>query len=58
MSPALRKRGVHEPAASLTAEAGIAVFRIAFAGWVRGPGNRELADLTREGFAALRSLVA
>jgi AcrR family transcriptional regulator len=36
---ALRKRGVNEPAASLTAEAGIAVFRIAFERWVTGPAT-------------------
>src|SRR5580704_8928373 len=34
MAEALRRRGVKEPAASLTAEAGIAVFRIAFERWV------------------------
>jgi AcrR family transcriptional regulator len=54
----LRKRGVNEPRASLTAEAGIAVFRIAFERWVKGPGNREFLELIREGFAELRSLVA
>ena len=36
---ALRRRGVKEPAASLTAEAGIAVFRVAFARWV-DPGEQ------------------
>ena len=55
---ALRKRGVKEPAASLTAEAGTAVFRIAFERWVGGPGNRQFACLIREGFAELRTMVA
>lgn len=54
----LRKRGVKEPAASLTAEAGIAVFRIAFERWVKDSGQRGFAELIREGFAELRGLVA
>jgi AcrR family transcriptional regulator len=54
----LRKRGVKEPGASLTAEAGIAVFRIAFERWVSDRGQRGLAELIREGFAELKSLVA
>jgi len=54
----LRKRGVNDPAATLTSEAGIAVFRIAFERWVKDSGNREFVALIREGFAELRSLVA
>ena len=34
LADALRQRGVRDPAASLTAEAGIAVFRVAFERWV------------------------
>ena len=34
LADALRQRGVEEPAASVTAEAGIAVFRIAVDRWV------------------------
>lgn len=34
---ALRERGVPDPAASLAAEAGIAVFRIAFERWISDP---------------------
>ncbi len=34
LADALRRRGVDDPAASLTAEAGIAVFKIAFERWV------------------------
>jgi AcrR family transcriptional regulator len=55
---ALRARGVPEPGASLTAEAAIAVFRVAFDNWVNDAGDRSLSDLTTEGFAELRSLVA
>jgi AcrR family transcriptional regulator len=38
---ALRRRGIAEPTASLTAEAGIAVFKVAFQRWVDGikPGD-------------------
>ena len=34
IADALRRRGVDDPAASLTAEAGIAVFKIAFERWI------------------------
>jgi AcrR family transcriptional regulator len=44
----LRKRAVNDPAANLTAEAGIAVFRIAFERWVKDSGNREFVELIRE----------
>ena len=40
---ALRQRGVTEPAASLTAEAGMAVFRVAFDRWLADPQRRGLA---------------
>ncbi len=43
MADALRKRGVSDPAASLTAEAGIAVFKIAFGRWLNEPGHRRPA---------------
>jgi AcrR family transcriptional regulator len=55
---ALRRRGVAEPAASLTAEAGIAVFRIAFQRWVDEANERDLPDLIRSSLAELRALVA
>jgi hypothetical protein len=45
---ALRDRGVKEPAASLTAEAGIAVFRVAFERWVDVRNRMSLAGLMRE----------
>src|SRR5438477_3664941 len=40
---ALRKRGVGEPAASLTAEAGIAIFKVAFEQWIDDRKPRELS---------------
>jgi AcrR family transcriptional regulator len=57
LADALRRRGVDEPAASLTAEAGIAAFRVAFQRWVEGP-NEELADLIGESLAQLKAAVA
>jgi len=52
----LRERGVGEPEASLTAEAGVAAFRIAFARWVDGEDPRDLPTIVRESLAALRTL--
>ncbi|MBX6384164.1 MAG: TetR family transcriptional regulator, partial [Microbispora sp.] len=42
VADALRARGVDEPAATLAAEAGITVFRIAFAQWIREDEQRSL----------------
>jgi len=55
---ALRKRGVSDPAASLTAEAGTAVFRIAFERWIDEGNEKDLRVLIRESLEELRSLVA
>jgi AcrR family transcriptional regulator len=54
----LRRRGVGEPAASLTAEAGIAVFKVAFERWVEGAEERELPHLIRESLDELRAVTA
>jgi hypothetical protein len=60
----LRQRGVREPAASLAAEAGIAVFRIAFELWVGasgeagGAGEADLPQLIRESFDELKAVTA
>ena len=58
LAGALRQRGVADPAASLTAEAGIAVFKIAFERWVSGASQRELPQLIRESFGELRAVTA
>ena len=58
LADALRQRGVSEPAASLTGQAGIAVFRVAFERWVNGTGKRDLAELIRESFEELKALTA
>jgi AcrR family transcriptional regulator len=54
----LRRRGVGEPAASLTAEAGIAVFKVGFERWVADNGERPLADFIRESLDGLKAVTA
>ncbi|MFD0685304.1 TetR/AcrR family transcriptional regulator [Actinomadura fibrosa] len=53
---ALRERGVAEPVASLTAETGIAVFKVAFARWIDGTGGSGLSPFIRESLGELRAL--
>lgn len=55
MAQALGGRGVQEPAATLTAEAGIAVFRVAFERWVGQGNERPLTQLVRACLDELRS---
>jgi len=50
---ALRQRGVKEPTASLAAEAGIAVFRIAFESWVSQSEERSLRQVISDSFTEL-----
>ncbi len=54
LTDALRRRGVKDPAAPLAAEAGIAVFKIAFENSIAGSGDRTLSDVIRESMAELR----
>jgi AcrR family transcriptional regulator len=54
----LRQRGVADLAASLAAEAGIAVFRIAFERWVSETGQADLPRLIRESFDELKAVIA
>ena len=58
LADGLRERGVPEPAASVTAETGIAVFRTAFERWVAAEDGRELPDFIRESLDALRAVSA
>jgi AcrR family transcriptional regulator len=51
---ALRERGVADPAASLAAEAGIAVFKIAFERWVEDNGAHTLSQLIRQSVNELK----
>lgn len=54
----LRRRGVTEPAASLSAEAGIAVFRVAFDRWVNETDQQDLPRLIRDSLDALKAVTA
>jgi AcrR family transcriptional regulator len=56
LADGLRRRGVLEPAASLAAEVGIAILRVAFERWVSGPRNRKLATAMRESFDQIKTL--
>jgi AcrR family transcriptional regulator len=58
VAAALRARGVGEPAASLTAEAGMAVFKIAFERWIADPDGPELAQLIRESLDELATVTS
>jgi AcrR family transcriptional regulator len=58
VAAALRDRGVPEPTASLAAETGIAVFKVAFARWVSEPGQPDLPEILRESMAELRGVLA
>ena len=54
----LRQRGVADLAASLAAEAGIAVFRIGFERWVSETGQADLPQLIRESLDELKAVTA
>src|SRR5262252_8992447 len=54
---ALRDRGVPEPTASLAAETGVAVFKIAFARWISEPGQEDLPGIIRESVRELRGML-
>jgi AcrR family transcriptional regulator len=58
LAEALRQRGASEPGASLTAEAGVAVFKVAFERWVNQTGDRELPEFIRESLDELRAVTA
>lgn len=58
LADALRRRGVTDPAASLAAEAGTAVFKVAFERWISGTGQRDLSQLIHESLQELRAVTA
>jgi AcrR family transcriptional regulator len=58
LAEALRQRGVAEPAASLAAEASIAVFRIAFERWINETDQQDLPRRIRESLDELRAVTA
>jgi hypothetical protein len=58
LADALRRRGVADPAASLTAEAGIAVFKIAFERWISETSPPGLPQLIRGSLDELKAVTA
>ncbi|WP_213776843.1 TetR/AcrR family transcriptional regulator [Caballeronia sp. dw_276] len=58
LAHALRARGVDDSDASLVAEAGIAVFRVAFAQWVSDSERRGYVEIVNESLERLRLLTA
>jgi hypothetical protein len=56
LAGALRERGGDGVAATLAAEAGIAVFRVAFDRWVGDGSGRDLPALVRESLGVLKGL--
>jgi AcrR family transcriptional regulator len=58
LADTLRLRGVPEPAASLTAEAGIAVFKVAFERWIDGADERDLTQLIQDSLDQLKAVTA
>ena len=59
LAEALRRRGVADPAASLTAEAGVAVFKVAFERWVEHIDHGDdLPGLIRKSFRELQAVTS
>ena len=58
LASALGERGIPEPAASLAAETGVAVFKVAFARWVTEPGEPDLPGIIHESMEELRDVLA
>ncbi|MFB7497443.1 TetR/AcrR family transcriptional regulator [Streptomyces sp. NPDC056161] len=58
VAEALRRRGVEEPAASLTGELGVAVFKVGFARWITADDEREMAEWLGESLEGVRDLMA
>jgi AcrR family transcriptional regulator len=58
LADTLRRRGVGEPAASLTAEIAMAAFRIAIERWAQDGNTRGLRDLIGESLEELKAITA
>jgi hypothetical protein len=58
MAEGLGRRGVGEPAAKLTAETGVAVFKVAFDRWISATTYTDLAQVVGDSLDELRGLTA
>jgi hypothetical protein len=54
----LRARGVGEPHATMAAEAGMTVLRVALERWASGTDERDLAAIMRDSMTELRDVTA
>jgi AcrR family transcriptional regulator len=58
LAKALRQRGVVEPAATLTAEVGIVIFKSAFEHWISETNQRDFPQLIRTSLNQLRDVTS
>jgi AcrR family transcriptional regulator len=58
LADGLRRRGVKDPDAGLAAEAGVAVFRVAFDRWITEPTAQDFPTVMRDSLNQLRILAA
>jgi AcrR family transcriptional regulator len=58
IADALRRRGVDDPAAALTAEVALAVFRTAFERWSDEANQQDFPHLVRQSLAELKAVTA
>ena len=58
LASALRKRGVRDQTASLAAEAGISLFKVAFQRWVDDDGESSLAHIIEQSLREMRAVTA
>jgi AcrR family transcriptional regulator len=58
LADTLRGRGLSDPAATLTGEIGIAVFRAAFERWIDETNDRDFAQLVRDSLDEVKAVAA
>jgi AcrR family transcriptional regulator len=58
LAGALRQRGVPDPAAALSGEVAIAIFKISFERWVATPEPSDLAQVIRDSIEQLKVIAA
>ena len=58
LTNALRDRGIAEPTATLAAQSGVTVFRVAFAEWIAAGSERSFIDIEQDLFSELGAITA
>ena len=56
LAEALRQRGITEPVASLTAESGVAIFKVAFERWIAANDDLAFSDYVQESVSGLATV--